>query len=103
MTDVDPRELIVTSLLLGGFVAAGGAYGILRSLGYAFRKARWQRFAIAAYLFQCAFALAILLTTPLDWWWKLLIAVSVAAYYFVPPLTWRYLIHIHHLPEESAR
>ena len=100
---MDPRELIVTSLLLGGFVAAGGAYGILRSVGYAFRDARWQRFALATYVLQCACALAIVVTTPLDWWWKLLIAASVAAYYFVPPLTWRYLIHMHHLPEESAR
>lgn len=100
---MDPRELIVTSLLLGGFVAAGGAYGILLSVGYAVGEARWQRLALAGYAAQCAFALAILLTTPLDWWWKLLVAVSVAVYYFVPPMTWRYLIHIHHLPEESPR
>lgn len=95
---VSPLELIVTSLLLGGFVAAGGAYGILLSIGNAVREARWQRYALGAYAVQCAFAVAVIATTPLDWWWKLLIAASVAVYYFVPPMTWRYLIHIHHAP-----
>lgn len=96
-------ELIVSSLLLGGFVAAGGAYGILLSLGHALRDARWKRLAQAAYVMQCIFTVAIVAFTPLDWWWKLLIAASDVAYYFVPPMTWRYLISLHHLPEESSR
>ncbi len=99
---MSPLELIVTSLLLGGFVAAGGAYGILLSIGNAVRENRWRRTAIVAYVLQCAFALAVIAATPLDWWWKLLVAVSVALYYFIPPVTWRYLIHIHHSPEESS-
>ncbi|HET9097228.1 MAG TPA: hypothetical protein VFN37_11230 [Candidatus Baltobacteraceae bacterium] len=96
-------ELIVSSLLLGGFVAAGGAYGILLSLGHALRDARWRRLALAAYAVQCIFAVAVVVFTPLDWWWKLLIGASDAAYYFVPPMTWRYLISLHDLPEESSR
>lgn len=98
-----PLELIVSSLLLGGFVAAGGAYGMLFSLRHALHDARLQRFALAAYAVQCLFAAAVMFVTPLDWWWKLLIVVSVAAYYFIPPLTWRYLIQLHHLPEENSR
>lgn len=98
-----PLELIVSSLLLGGFVAAGGAYGMLFSLRHALRDARWQRYALAAYTLQCLFAVAVIVVTPLDWWWKLLVAVSVAAYYFIPPLTWRYLIQLHHLSEENSR
>lgn len=100
---MSPVELIVSSLLLGGFVAAGGAYGILLSLGHALRDARWLRLAPAAYAVQCMFAVAVVVFTPLDWWWKLLIAASGAAYYFVPPMTWRYLISLHDLPEESSR
>jgi hypothetical protein len=37
----------------------------------------------------------ILLTTPLDPAWKLLIAVSALAYLGIPPLTWRYLQRTH--------
>lgn len=99
---MSPAELILTSLLLGGFVAAGGAYGLLLSIGNAVRGARLRRFAQAAYAAQCAFALAVVLVTPLDWWWKLLIAVCDVAYYFIPPLTWRYLIHLHHSSEELS-
>lgn len=95
-------ELIRTSLLLGGFVAAGGAYGLLLSIGNAVHAGRWRRFAQASYAVQCAFALALVLVTPLDWWWKLLIAACDAAYYFIPPLTWRYLIHLHQSFEEPS-
>lgn len=98
---MSPRELIVSSLLLGAFVAAGGAYGLLLSIGYALHRRRWHPYALAAYAVQCAVALTILAATPLDWWWKLLIAASCAAYYFVPPLTWRYLVHLHG-PEEPS-
>ncbi len=86
-----PNELIVTALLLGTFVAAGGAYGILLSFGYAMHNRPFVLAARGAYVLQCVVALGILFATPLDWWWKLLIAASGAAYYFVPPLTWRYL------------
>lgn len=99
---MSPSELILTSLLLGGFVTAGGAYGILLSIGKAFRDARWQRPALAAYASQSALAVAVAIATPLDWWWKLLIAASDVAYYFIPPLTWRYLITLHHQAEESS-
>lgn len=95
--------LIVSSLLLGGFVAAGGAYGILLSLGHALREPRWHRFALAAYVVQCIVAVSVVVFSPLDWWWKLLIAASDAAYYFVPPMTWRYLVSLHQFPEESSR
>lgn len=97
------RDLILTSLLLGSFAAAGGAYGILLSLGFVYRDRRWFRAAHAAYLLQCVVALTVVLATPLDWWWKLLIAASDAAYYFVPPMTWRYLTRLHRVPEESSR
>lgn len=97
-----PRDLIVTSLLLGAFVAAGGAYGILLSLAFAWRKPQCATLGRYAYAVQCAVLTAILAATPLDWWWKLLVAFSGIAYYFIPPLTWRYLMHLHHIPEESV-
>lgn len=100
--NVTPSDLIRTSLLLGAFVAAGGAYGILLSIGNAFHDGRWRRFALGAYAAQSAVAIAVAVVTPLDWWWKLLVLASDVAYYFVPPVTWRYLITLHQHAEESS-
>lgn len=100
---MNPVDLIATSLLLGGFAAAGGAYGVLLCLGFALRERRWRSIAFCAYAVQSVFAIAVIAFTPLDWWWKLLVAVSCGAYYFIPPMTWRYLIALHRLPEESSR
>ncbi|HKU66963.1 MAG TPA: hypothetical protein VJP85_04210 [Candidatus Baltobacteraceae bacterium] len=102
MTELAPAAMIATALLLGAFVTAGGAYGIAFTLGKSLNDARWLRFAPYAYAFQCALAAAVLLFTPLDWWWKTLVAASALAYYFVPPLTWRYFLHLHDSPEKGA-
>lgn len=94
--------LILTSLLLGAFVAEGGAYAVLFTLGKILRDERLARAAPYAYAGQVLLTGAVLVFTPLDWWWKMLIAASCALYYFVPPGVWRYLIHLHGSAEEEA-
>lgn len=102
MTEISPGAMLTTALLLGAFVASGGAYGIAFTVGKSLHHARWLRYAPYAYAVQCAVTAAVLLLTPLDWWWKALIAASVLAYFFVPPLTFRYLIHLHDSAEKGA-
>ncbi len=90
-----PTALIETSLLMGLFVLAGGAYGAL----YAFGRLRSHPNLVrlgrvcCALAFGCAVAITVL--TPLDSGWKLLILVSAAVYIIIPPITWRHLEREH--------
>lgn len=90
-----PSALIQTSILLGLFVLAGGAYAGLYSIGRLRARANWIRLGKLCYLVALACAIAIGTLSPLDPGWKLLILASVAAYAVIPPLTWRYLEQLH--------
>lgn len=96
-----PIALIETSLLLGLFVLAGGAYGVF----YAFGRLRSRPGLVrtgrvfCALTFGCALAVAVL--TPLAPEWKLLILASAVAYVFIPPVTWHHLEREHTQHEPS--
>jgi hypothetical protein len=94
-----PREMVITSLALGGFVLCAGCYGLL----YCIARLRASRTLIygayAAYAAQLALALAIVLLSSLGGGWKLLVAVSALAYLPIPPVTWRYLETLHQATE----
>ena len=90
-----PSMFIFTSLSLGFMVLAAGAYALL------YGAARFKCSRVLLFLASLAYAMlaldaaTVLLTTPLDLAWKLLIAVSALAYLGIPPLTWRYLQRTH--------
>jgi hypothetical protein len=90
-----PAMFLATSLLLGCFVVAAGSYGALYGLGRARKSWRLLAAANLAYGALCVIVAGILLMTPLDIGWKLLIGASALVYYAIPPVTWRHLHRIH--------
>lgn len=93
--DHEPQELIRTSLLLGAFVLLAGFYALLYSIGLLLDRPALLLASQASFALQCLVTLAIIALTPLTPWWKLLIVVSCALYFRIPPVTWRYLHQIH--------
>ena len=93
-----PAALIITALLLGVFVAAGGAYGILYGAAMLRSSAALTRVARVCYAAQLLIALAVCLGSPLAVPWKLFVGASALAYGFVPPLVWRLLETLHGQP-----
>lgn len=89
-----PQALIVTSSVLGLFVLFGGLYGTLHAASAVFHRPRLRAAAIVCYagLLLC---LAVTLFTPLQWPWKFLLAVSAIGYYWIPPVTLRYVAKLH--------
>ncbi|HUI61587.1 MAG TPA: hypothetical protein VLX90_15270 [Steroidobacteraceae bacterium] len=96
-----PADLIVTAVLLGVFVAAGGAYGILYAAAMLRDSANLARAARACYVLQLLITLAVCAGSPLALLWKLFIAASAAAYGFIPPLMWRLLEAMHRTGKET--
>ncbi len=90
-----PRAMLATALLLGAFVAAAGAYGMLYCAARLWRRQVFTAASWASYAMLCAIAAAIVAFTPLHLGWKALIAASCAAYTIIPPVTWRYLQRVH--------
>jgi hypothetical protein len=90
-----PHLVLVTSLLLGAFVVAAGAYGVLYGLGRARESRGLRRAATLAYGALCAVAVTIVVIAPLGMGWKVLIGASALVYYVIPPITWRHLNRIH--------
>jgi hypothetical protein len=99
---MSPEELIRTSLLLGAFVLMAGCYGFLYSVGSLRGDKILLHAGWASYGLQCIVAAAIVFSTPLTVWWKLLIVSSAAIYFRIPPVTWRYLQTIHEAGENSS-
>ncbi len=95
-----PDAFIFTSLSLGLMVLAAGAYGLLYGAAR-FRNSRPLLISAGlAYGILALDAASVLLKTPLDPAWKLLIAASALAYLGIPPVTWQYLQRTH--GEEGA-
>ncbi len=92
---MSPEDLIRTSLLLGAFVLLAGLYGLLYSVGMLFKKQGLFRAGQVSFGLQCLVTVAIVLLTPLAPPWKVLVVVSSAIYFCIPPVTWRYLQQIH--------
>lgn len=90
-----PVLLLVTAILMGLFVTAGGAWGMLYCLGKTRCSKRLLWFALLAYAIALALAVAIAIVTPLEAKWKALVLVSGVAYAFIPPITLRYLQALH--------
>jgi MFS family permease len=90
-----PTAMVATALLLGAFVVMAGVYGLLYCASRLYDKAGLRTGKRLSYAALCAIAAAIVLSTPLHLWWKLLIAASCAAYLAIPPVTWRHLNRIH--------
>lgn len=97
---MSPGGLIITAVLLGLFVAAGGAYGILYAAGQLRRSAPLARAAQGCYALQLLITLAVCLGSPLALPWKAFLAASAAAYGFIPPLMWRLLDTMHRAGKE---
>ncbi len=104
-----PAEMIVTASLLGGFVLAAGAYGLLYCAARMSDRAALRAGGYASYGVLCVIAFALMAFTPLHLGWKILIAASCIVYLVIPPLTWRYLARLHReerlqwSPTSSAR
>ena len=90
-----PHAILVTAILLGAFVSTAGIYGVLFCLLSIWAEARLRSAIYAAYASMCATAGAIVAFTPLHVGWKLLVAVSCAAYVVIPPITLRHLARLH--------
>lgn len=88
-------DLFATALLLGLFVAAGGAYGILFGAAMLRGSAALRRGASACYALQLLLAFTVCAASPLALPWKLFLAASAAAYGCIPPMIWRLLEAMH--------
>jgi hypothetical protein len=96
---MDPGRLLISSALLGAFVLCGGIYGVSYSFGVIWRRRSLRGAAYVAFACQVALCLILLAYAPLLAVWKALIAVSCVLYYFVPPVTLRYLVRLHETAE----
>jgi len=92
---VTPDAFLATSGLLGLFVLAAGAYGVLYGAGRSQESRRLIIAARIAYAMLCVVVAAILIATPLGFGWKVLIGLSALVYYAIPPVTWRHLQRTH--------
>lgn len=90
-----PDAFLATSGLLGLFVLAAGAYGVLYGAGRLQESRRLIKAANVSYAALCAIVLVIVVATPLGFGWKLLIGASALVYYAIPPVTWRHLRRTH--------
>lgn len=90
-----PDAFLATSGLLGLFVLAAGAYGVLYGAGRLQESRRLIKAANVSYAALCAIVAVIVVATPLGFGWKLLIGASALVYYAIPPVTWRHLRRTH--------
>jgi hypothetical protein len=95
-----PQDVIRTAIMLGAFVFLAGLYGLLYSIAMLRNDEMLLRAGWASYAMQCVVTLAIVITTPLLWPWKLLIVASAIVYLRIPPVTWRYLQRIDETAEQ---
>jgi hypothetical protein len=96
-------DLFATAVLLGLFVTAGGAYGILYGVSMLRSSTALARTGHACYALQLLIALLVCIGSPLALPWKVFVAASAIAYGFIPPLVWRLLQVMHHDAGEQPR
>jgi len=90
-----PTAMVATALLLGAFVTAAGAYGLLYCMARIWNHQMLRAGGYMSYAFLCLTAFALVAYTPLNIGWKVLVAASCAIYVMIPPVTWRYLSRLH--------
>ncbi|HUO06482.1 MAG TPA: hypothetical protein VMU16_14885 [Candidatus Binataceae bacterium] len=90
-----PHAMVATALLLGAFVAAAGAYGLLYCLSRLWDQPQLRIWSHLSYATLCAITATLVALTPLYFGWKILIVVSCGAYLLIPAVTWRYLTRLH--------
>jgi len=86
-----PVWFLVTTVLMGFFVLAGGCWGLLYCLGKTRHSKRLLQASACTYLVALSLGLVIGLLTPLELKWRVLIIASGIAYAFIPPITLKYL------------
>jgi uncharacterized membrane protein YgdD (TMEM256/DUF423 family) len=96
-----PNQMIATAVLLGAFVIAAGAYGLLYCAARISDRKMIRTGGHLSYMGLCLIAFALVAFTPLHFGWKVLVAASCAIYLMIPPVTWRYLARLHR--EERIR
>ena len=87
--------LLATSVALGLFVLAGGAYGVLYGVGRVRSSPALKRASCVCYAAQLLVAIVVCLVSPLAMTWKLFLVGSAVAYGFIPPAAWRFLVILH--------
>jgi hypothetical protein len=87
-------NLMQTALLLGLYVTLAGSYGLSYAVAR-LRGAESLRVPFIIYGLHCATTILIVGWTPLLAGWKGLIVASSAAFFAIPPITWRFLEHTH--------
>ena len=93
--------LLSTAILLGLFVLAGGAYGLIYSAGLLRASAALKRMAFGCYAGQLLITFLVCVTSPLSAVWKAFLVGSALAYAFIPPLMWRLLESLHRQPTRN--
>jgi len=94
--------LLSTAVLLGLFVLAGGAYGLLYSAGLLRSSLPIKRIAYGCYAGQLLITFLVCVGSPLNAVWKAFLAGSALAYAFIPPLMWRLLESLHRQPTRNV-
>jgi hypothetical protein len=87
--------ILETGLILGLYVLLAGTWGGLYALAHLLKTQMVGHSARAAYGLHALTALIIVLGTPLGAAWKCLIAGSSFVILVIPPITWRFLQHVH--------
>lgn len=99
---MSPESVLTTSVLMGLFALTGGGYGCLYSLGRLRARPALVRAGMGCWLLTLGLAIVIVVDTPLDLGWKLLILASALIYAIVPPMTWHYLQRLHAEKEHGS-
>ena len=87
--------LLQTALLLGLYVALAGTYGLVYAIARLQDASILYRMSFIVYGLHGLTAIAIVAWTPLQVGWKGLIVASSAAFFAIPPITWRFLQRTH--------
>ncbi|MFM9969358.1 MAG: hypothetical protein ACKVQK_13290 [Burkholderiales bacterium] len=95
MNAMGAMELTRTTLLLGAFVLLAGAYAVLFTRGRVTGNPRYLKVGYFFHALQWVATLFLLLQTPLDVGWKLLILGSCIASVAIPHFTWIFLEKMH--------
>jgi hypothetical protein len=86
--------MLVTAGLLGAYAFFGGAYAVCYAVSELRSRHGLLLWARLSYVFLVLCTICLILT-PLAPLWKVFITLSALAYYFVPPITARYLRQLH--------
>jgi hypothetical protein len=87
--------ILETGLMLGFYALLAGAWGVLYTLAHLRKGPIFGHSAAVAYGLHTLTALVIILETPLGAGWKCLIVGSSLTLLAIPPMTWRFLQHLH--------